>query len=71
MDSVTLQRAAQLTPTTSPSIKTKSPAELFAHSIKRDPTAYPKLHKDTIYDNWYREFHAVRSSHGLDNLFDK
>ena len=69
MENVSLQRAAQLAPTTSPGPKTKSPAELFANSIKRDPTAYPTLQKDNMYDNWYREFHAVGSSHGLDNLY--
>ena len=71
MDNVTLQQAAQLAPSTGPSIKTKTPAELFSYSIKRDPTAYPTLQKDTMYDNWFGEFHAVGSLHGLDNLFDK
>ena len=59
-----------MAPQPSSTTNNKTPADLFAYGIKRDPTAYPSLHKESQYDNWFREFHAVGSSHGLDNLFD-
>jgi len=57
-------------PNSSNGTSTKSPAELFVQGIRKDPSAYPTLHKDTLYDNWIREFSAVGSAHGLDSLFD-
>ena len=53
--------------TTAPS---RSPADTFSSSVKRDPSAYPTLLKDSAYDHWIIEFSAVGRSHGLGNLFN-
>ena len=45
-------------------------AENFQRGIKRDPSLFPELKKDTGYKNWKRETIAVARSQGCINVFD-
>lgn len=47
-----------------------TPKEAFQKGIKRDTTIYPKLTKDSGYDDWYRSVSAKALLHDVGDVFD-